>query len=302
MRVLAMVGLALLGSCGGLSADKEARGTGLTLPSSDGPGTATGTGTGAGTGSGTGSGGTATGSGTGTGTTTGSGTPTGTPPTGFPRSCAEQLALAPSSGTGIYTIEPQAGSGVTFDVWCDMDVDGGGWTLVGSSVQPLSDEATAWHLDLTTVDPTGTTPGVWDGLRQHVLANGGTSDFRVTCTQTLGSAFLVDLSFYDTIWYVEVTQGTDADSCFNENEGLGADPPPARRNNITGVTLPVGDPWNAGYLEGEDSCPDTGDFTVDFDDRGMNSDEGDGTDWGSDDGDDKCGLGWGIGFFLFVRE
>ena len=30
-------------------------------------------------------------------------------------------------------------------------------------------------------------------------------------------------------------------------------------------------------------CGDTGDFTVDFDDRGMDSNQYDGTDWGRDD-------------------
>ena len=166
----------------------------------------------------------------------------------------------------------------------------------------MSDEQTAWHVDLTTVDPNNTTPGVWDGLRQHIVATGGVSDVRFTCTQFLGGPFVVDLSFYDTIWYTEFTQGTDADSCFNENDGLGADPPPARRDNIAGTLLPAGDPWNSGFLEGEDSCPDTSDFTVDFDDRGMGGDPGDGTDWGSDNGTDKCGFGLGIGWFLFVRE
>jgi len=53
----------------------------------------------------------------------------------------------------------------------------------------------------------------------------------------------------------------------------------------------LGDDWNAsGYLEGEDSCGDTGDFSVDFDDRGMDSDESDGTDWGEDDSSKKCGV------------
>ena len=56
--------------------------------------------------------------------------------------------------------------------------------------------------------------------------------------------------------------------------GAGAtNPPPARCNLVAGTCLPLGDQWNAGYLEGEDSCGDTGDFTIDFDDRGMDSNQ-----------------------------
>ena len=82
-------------------------------------------------------------------------------------------------------------------------------------------------------------------------------------------------------------------------------PAPARQNNLTGEFLDAGDTWNAdGYLEGEDTCGDANDFTVDFDDRGMDSNETDGTDWGEDDwpAANKCGTSTaGEAFFLFVR-
>jgi len=80
--------------------------------------------------------------------------------------------------------------------------------------------------------------------------------------------------------------------------------PVASRDLVSGAFLPVGDRWNAGYMEGEDSCSDGGDFTVDFDDRGMDSDQSDGTDWGEDDSVFKCGVS-GItsgAWFLWVRE
>jgi cysteine-rich repeat protein len=49
-----------------------------------------------------------------------------------PRSCAEILALAPMSPSGLYKVDPGA-SGEPWSVTCDMDKDGGGWT--GFSVQ-----------------------------------------------------------------------------------------------------------------------------------------------------------------------
>jgi hypothetical protein len=64
---------------------------------------------------------------------------------------------------------------------------------------------------------------------------------------------------------------------------------PFRRNNLNGDTRSLGDQWDAGIFIGEDSCGDTGDFTVDFDDRGMDNNQTDGTDWGEDDSARKCG-------------
>ena len=54
----------------------------------------------------------------------------------------------------------------------------------------------------------------------------------------------------------------------------------------------------------EDSCTDTSDFTVDFDDRGMDSNQSDGTDWGEDDSTKKCGTS-GVNdgaWHIWVRE
>ena len=55
-------------------------------------------------------------------------------------------------------------------------------------------------------------------------------------------------------------------------------------------------------MEGEDNCGAGEDFTIDFDDRGMDSDQNDGTDWGSDDGNHKCGRdGTGASWFVWFR-
>ena len=78
---------------------------------------------------------------------------------------------------------------------------------------------------------------------------------------------------------------------------------PRRRNNITGVTLPDGDRYEGGALYGEATCGDYGGFTVDFDDRGIDGDPDDGTDWGKDDFNVKCALeDEGEAWFIWVRE
>lgn len=218
-------------------------------------------------------------------------------------SCKDwRTALGEDAVSGVYSITPALVS--VADVYCDMETDGGGWTLVASSLTTLNDAGTyTAYTDLQTLEPTGFSVDVWAGMRPWLwLKSEARSDIRFTCKNDLTGDFDVDLSFYDAIWYYEITFGSDFQSCFNEQQGDGADFPPARTNNLTGDTLPAGDQWNTGYLEGEDYCGDTNDFSIDFDDRGIGSISGDGTDWGEDAALPKCGTTSGEAFFIFIRE
>ena len=88
-------------------------------------------------------------------------------------------------------------------------------------------------------------------------------------------------------WYTEIASGaTDADVCFEEDGNGATRPTPKRCNLLTGECRPEGAAYGGsdGFLVAEDDCDDEGDFALDFDGRGV-----DGTDWGLDDDEWKCG-------------
>ncbi|MBI5497711.1 MAG: hypothetical protein HY904_22075 [Deltaproteobacteria bacterium] len=220
-------------------------------------------------------------------------------------SCAELPRTNPARGSGTYQIAPPNGGGAV-PVYCDMDTDDGGWTLVASSLgAALLDQAAAYDADLARPAPTGGHSGVWNGMRDDRVIHG---DVRFVCSAVATSVTpTVDLSFYGVDWYRVITTGTDAQSCFNDANGGGFSlPEPKRRDNVAHRLLPRGSPYLSSYLEGEDACGDAGDFTVDFTDRGQDGDPADGTDWGMADYVVKCGVPLEhpelASFSVFVRD
>ncbi|HJL11833.1 MAG TPA: fibrinogen-like YCDxxxxGGGW domain-containing protein [Polyangiaceae bacterium LLY-WYZ-15_(1-7)] len=217
-------------------------------------------------------------------------------------SCLALLQAEPTLPSGVYEIQPDP-AGPVREVWCDMDTDGGGWTLVAaSSGTTLNDQASDWYADLATLSPAMANAGVWGGMNALGL---GISDIRFACKRDPVSGPMdVDLSFYANDWYEAITESTtDAGTCFAPGSGSTTTPFPERQNNLTSERLVEGDTWDdtAGF-EGEDSCGDTGDFTVDFDAGGM--DRTDPTDWGEDDSGALCGTGSASSgvWFVFFRE
>jgi hypothetical protein len=72
-----------------------------------------------------------------------------------PKSCLELKQRAPSTPSGVHTVDPDGvGSGEPFEVYCEMDKDGGGWTLAMVS---SDDGQHTWTWNQRTLMTTNTT-------------------------------------------------------------------------------------------------------------------------------------------------
>ena len=82
---------------------------------------------------------------------------TGPTPEGLPSSCQEILAADPSAQSGVYAIETLPGFAPKREVYCDMDTDKGGWTLVGKGRQGWEwyDQGQGDLTDLQNIDEHG---------------------------------------------------------------------------------------------------------------------------------------------------
>ncbi len=92
----------------------------------------------------------------------------------IPLTCAD---LPNNSPTGIYTIDPDgAGGEDSFDVFCDMDTDNGGWTLVGR--ERANATGTFQFLGIEVGNPSAIADGSGSGLIGLRL-EGHYSEFRI---------------------------------------------------------------------------------------------------------------------------
>ncbi len=100
-------------------------------------------------------------------------------------SCQDYYDFDPTLPSGVYEIDPDGlGPGASFEVYCDMDTDGGGWTMVSRVILGV---------DASLTDAVGATPVLpgqasYGKLSDDIInairdasSYTGTTDIRMTC-------------------------------------------------------------------------------------------------------------------------
>lgn len=220
----------------------------------------------------------------------------GSSSTAMPRSCQELRRNAPATPSGTYSIQPVVGGSI-HEVFCDMETDGGGWTLVNSASQVAPADQGGGYVDtLRSLSPSGPMNHVWNGLATVV---GSDSDIRFACARTPG-AYDFDVSFYDNDWYPALAAATrESELCFRpgDPEVSDVDRQSARRNNLTGEVLSAADLYPASDTS-EAFCS-TPDFYVSFDGDHAHRWGGRGSTIASACGGTEDGTAQ---YFVFVRD
>lgn len=128
------------------------------------------------------------------------------------RSCAQVRDTAPAPVvSGAYRLDPDgAGPGAAVVAWCEMQVDGGGWTLVGRSVVGGTASRFGWG------EATG---AVLDDTQPYSLdaASTGINFDRMLVTTHAGDKAIVDayrLRYDDNFWGNCGDRGCDLDRWF----------------------------------------------------------------------------------------